>query len=116
MHILAARRPNLLRKLAALGLALVFLSLAASDASAQYRRGRGGFGRGFYGRGYGGVYGRGYGGFYRPQVYNRGYVGGNFGPRVYSRGYGGVYGYPYARPYVAPRVYGGMGYGGGIPY
>ena len=113
MRILATRRPNLVRKLAALGLALVFLSIAASDASAQYMRGRGGFNRGFSGRGF---YSRGYGGFNRPQYYNRGFVGGNFGPQFYSRGYGGIYGAPYARPFVAPRVYGGMGYRGGLMY
>jgi hypothetical protein len=117
MHTLTIRRPSLLRKLAAFALVLTIISLAASDASAQYGRfrGRGGY----YGRGF---YGRGYGGFYGPRVYNRGYAGGyyGYGPRFYGRGYGGFY----PAPYIAPPVYAapglgfgyGYGYGGGLFY
>jgi len=115
MLTLAPRRPNLLRRLAAVALALTIISLAASDASAQYGRHHGGWG---YGPGY---YGRGYGGFYGPRYYNRGYYGGFYGgPGFYGRGYGGLYGYPYAAPliappvYVAPPIYSGFGFGGGL--
>jgi hypothetical protein len=116
MRILATRRPRLPRRLAAVGLALVFLSLTASDASAQFGWGRGGWSRGGWGRGFygGGFYNRGLGFYNRPRFYNRGFVGGNFGPRYYSRGFGGVYGSPWARPYVGPRGFGGWGYTGGM--
>ena len=110
MHTLAIRRPSVLRKLAALALALAIISLVASDASAQYGRFRapGGY------RG-GGFYGRGYGGFYGPRVYAPAY-GGLYGPRYYGRGYGGFYGYPYAAPYIAPPVYVAPGFGFGNAY
>ena len=91
MNTSTTRRGTSLRWLAVLGLALVILPAFSSDASAQYfRRG------GFYGRGY-----RGFG----PRYYSRGYA---YGPRVYSRGYG-----------FAPRFYGpryGSFYSYGVPY
>jgi hypothetical protein len=101
MHTLAIRRPNFLRKLASVVLVLTLLTVFASDASAQRGRGFGGYGRGgFYGRGYGGFgYGRGFG----------------YGPGFYNRGFYGLYGYP--RPYIAPPIYTGFGYGyGGLGY
>ena len=113
MQPVAPRLGGLLRRPSVLCFAFLIITLVASDASAQYGWNRGGFGRGNFGRGY---YGRAYSRVYRPPVYNQGYVGGNFGPRFYSRGYGGVYGAPYARPFVAPRVYGGQGFRGGMPY
>ena len=65
-----------------------------------------GYGRGYYGGGYGNYYGRGYGSYYRP---NYGYSGYNNYYRPYGsyyRGYGGYGGYGgYYRPGI------GIGFG-----
>jgi hypothetical protein len=122
MNTLTTRRPKLLRRLASVTLVLTILALFTSEASARGGRfvGRGGYGGGFYGRGYGGYarpgFGYGYGGYARPGFY--GGYGGYARPGFYG-GYGGLYGYPYARPYLAAPIYGGvgMGYGAyGYPY
>ncbi len=101
MHLPATRLMNFIRKLAGLALALMLLSLAAPDASAQY----GMFGPrgGFYGRG---PFTRSYYRPYGPQFYSRGYAGTTVAPRAFAA--------PLGRPYLGARGFGRARYGPGF--
>ncbi len=110
MPTLATRRLNALPKLATFVIALTFLSVAASDASAQHGEWLRAHNRAFYGSLYSE---RGYADSLGLRGHKRCENGGYYGPpQIYSRQYGTVAGYRTDPPFAPLRNRDGIGQGG----